>query len=192
MQGFHKALWAVTLLIVGGCTAPGGTRMGGGIEVQGTGASTSVSVPDSRLSLTLPTGNWSRKSTSVGGATANPRYFYFEDRGAESRLISGWFEPDNLYPGMRNQWESATASWKKQGLPVPVNVSFEKLGSWDVVLYDHYIGTAVNSHLRAHRVQAGTWIDLHISTTTKNSSAENRKTLKQLLQGIAITEKRNE
>ena len=104
-------------------------------------------------------------------------------------MLSGWFEPDRLFTGVRNLWEKDTQSGVKSGLAEPINVSFEKLGGWDTVMYDHNLDNIVSSHLRAHWVQSGTWIDLHLSTTTSSSSAENRKKLKSLLGGISISEK---
>jgi len=182
-------LVATLLLAISGCSATGGARPNEKIEIKAAGDSYSLSVPVSRLTMTLPKNNWSPKVKSIGGATDNPRYFYFEDKKGASSILSGWFEPDRSFKGMRTQWDSDTQAWKKQGLPEPTNVSFEKQGRWDTVMYDHNLGNVVSSHLRAHWVQAGTWIDLHISTTTVRSSAENRKNLKALLSSISISEK---
>jgi len=56
-------------------------------------------------------------------------------------------------------------------------------------MYDHLFDKGVSSHMRAHWVQAGTWIELHLSTTTRQSSAENRRKLKSLLRAIAVAQK---
>jgi hypothetical protein len=189
MRVIQKSLLVATLLIVSGCSATGGTRPGESIEIRETGDSYSLSVPVSRLTMTLPRGNWSPVAKSIGGSTNNPRYFYFEDKKEASLILSGWFEPARLFTGVRDHWGKDTQSWKKQGLPEPVNVSFEKVGGWDTVMYDHNFGKTVSSHLRAHWVQSGTWIDLHFSTTTFRSSAENRKRLRSLLRDVSIAEK---
>src|SRR5262245_9930234 len=190
MQVISKWLFVATLLLViSGCSATGGTRPNDSIEIKEARDSYNLSVRVSRLSMTLPKNNWSPKAKSIGGSTNNPRYFYFEDKKEAGSILSGWFEPDRSFKGIRNHWEKDTQSWKTQGLPEPTNVSFQKLGRWDTVMYDHTLGNAVSSHLRAHWVQAGTWIDLHISTTTFRSSAENRQALKSLLSGISISEK---
>ena len=189
MQIIQKSLLVVIWLFVSGCSVTDGARTNERIEVKEANDSYSFSVPVSRLTMTLPKSDWSRKDKSIGGSTNNPRYFYFEDRREASLILSGWFEPDRLFKGIRSHWEEDTRSWKKQGLPEPVNISFEKLGDWEAVMYDHNFGNAVSSHLRAHLVQSGTWIDLHLSTTTYKSSAENRKKLKALLGGISITQK---
>jgi len=180
---------ALMALLVHGCAETGATRSNESIEIKDAGESYSLSVPVSRLTMTLPKGNWSRVVKSTGGSTDNPRYFYFEDKKEASLILSGWFEPDRLFTGTRDLWEKDTQSWKKRGLPEPGNVAFERVGRWDTVMYDHPFGKAVNSHIRAHWVQSGTWIDLHISTTTFKSSAENRRKLRSVLGGISISER---
>lgn len=189
MQVIQKLLLVATVLLVSGCSVTGGTRPNESIEIKEASDSYSFSVPVSRLTMTLPKSNWSPKVNSIGGGTNNPRYFYFKDKKEASLLLSGWFEPDRLFTGVRNHWEKDRQSLEKNGLPEPINVSFEKLGGWDTVMYDHNLDNIVSSHLRAHWVQSGTWIDLHLSTTTSSSSAENRKKLKSLLGGISISEK---
>ena len=189
MQVIQKLLLVATVLLFSGCSVTGGTRPNESIEIKEASDSYSFSVPVSRLTMTLPKSNWSPKVNSIGGGTNNPRYFYFKDKKEASLLLSGWFEPDRLFTGVRNHWEKDRQSWVKSGVPEPINVSFEKLGGWDTVMYDHNLSNIVSSHLRAHWVQSGTWIDLHLSTTTYSSSAENRNKLKSLLGGISISEK---
>jgi hypothetical protein len=190
MPSVYKPLLVATLFVVAGCSTTGGTRPSEKIEIKPAGDSYALSVPVSKLMMALPRGNWSIKDQSAGGGgTASPRYFYFEDRKEASLILSGWFEPDRSFTSVSKIWEQDTQAWKKRGLPEPVNVSFEKLGGWDAILYDHNFGSTVNSHLRAHWVQSGTWIDLHVSTTTKGTSAENRKRLRAVLRGISISEK---
>lgn len=183
IQKAQKALWAATLIIVSGCAATDGARTG-------EGESLSVSVPTSRLTMTFPKGNWARQENAARGSAAKPNYFYFSDTRENGLALSGWFEPEHMSIGLAPQWQNAQESWKKQGVPAPFNVSFQRLGIWDAVLYDRYTANGISSHLRGHRVQAGTWIDLHISATTRsNSGAENREVLKRILQDIVVTEK---
>ena len=178
-------------VLAAACSTSGGPRSNESIEITETKSAYRLSVPLSQLALTLPRGNWSRKDKSaLGGGTANPRYFYFEDAKEESLILSGWFEPDRLFSGSATkQWEKDAAGLKKASLPQPMNVSFEKIAGWDTVLYDQIFSGIVSSHMRAHWVQAGTWIDIHISTTTSDSSIENRKKLRSLLRGISVVEK---
>ena len=57
------------------------------------------------------------------------------------------------------------------------------------LLYDMALPGGSNSHLRAHWVQAGTWIDLHLSITSQRTSAENRALLKSVLKSIRVRQK---
>jgi hypothetical protein len=86
------------------------------IQIDETDDSYRLSVPISQLAMTLPKGNWSLKDRSKGGGTSNPRYFYFEDKEA-SLMLSGWFEPERLFIGVRKLWEQNTRNMKKSGLP---------------------------------------------------------------------------
>jgi hypothetical protein len=190
-QTIQRSLVAAAVLALTACVAPGAKRPPGqDIEIKQVNGSYSLSVPASRLMMTLPPSNWSRKDkSSVGGATASPRYFYFEDSKEAGLQLSGWFEPEQRFKGVRAMWEQDSKSFKESGLPEPANVAFEKLGGWDTVMYDHTLGSLLSSHVRAHWVRAGTWIDIHISITTTKSSAENRVKLKALLKDISISEK---
>ena len=185
-------LAAAMLLAAAACSTPG-PRSTEAIQISETKSAYQLSVPVSQLAMTLPRGSWSRKDKSaLGGGTSNPRYFYFEDEKEESLILSGWFEPDRLFSGSAaKQWEKDLPGLKKAKLPPPINVVFERVGGWDTVMYDQVFSGIVSSHMRAHWVQAGTWIDLHLSTTTDRSSAENRKKLKAVLRAIAVTEKGN-
>jgi hypothetical protein len=191
MRIIPRLIFSGSLLVLGACSTPEDKPPSGqNIEIKEGNGSISLSVPVSRLTMTMPKNNWNRKDMSaLGGGTKNPRYFYFEDKTQASLIMSGWFEPAQLFKGVPAMWEEETRSWKKGGLPEPVNISFQKLGSWDTVMYDHNLGNAVNSHVRAHWVKSGTWIDIHISTTANKSSAENRAKLKAVLKDISVVEK---
>ena len=119
-----QSLLAATLLLVSVCSVTWGAPPNESIEIREAGDRYSLSVPVSRLMMTLPKNNWSPKVKSIGGGTNNPRYFYFADQREASLLLSGWFEPDRLFTGVRQLWEKDTQSWKKRGLPEPVNISF--------------------------------------------------------------------
>ena len=148
-----------------------------------------LTVPVSRLEVTIPKGDLKVVRATHGGSTDNPRYFNLQ--GKDPRLIvTGWVEPDRDYRGIQNLWNGEVAAWKKRGDPEPKEVSFEKLGSWDAVVYDVAVGSFVNSHIRASWVQAGTWIDVHLSLTMERPTAELRRRLREELGSIRVAEKK--
>jgi hypothetical protein len=77
---------------------------------------------------------------------------------------------------------------KRTGLPEPRNVSFEELGSWKTVFYDVEAPGVVSANVRAHWVEAGTWIDLHLSRTAERSSGL-RADLKNVLKAMTVSVK---
>jgi len=148
-----------------------------------------LTVPAGRLVMTLPKGGLTRANNPFGGAANNPRYFYFVDHKAFLNL-SGWFEPQQKFTSVKALWEGETREWARQGLPQPKDVSFEKVGRWDAVVYDMPVPGGSSAQIRAHWVQAGTWIEMHISITSKNTSAESRGKMVEMLKGIRVKERR--
>jgi len=147
-----------------------------------------LAVPISRLTMVIPKGGMG--FTPLGEITGrgHPRYFNF----AGDINVSGWFEPANDFKGMQDFWKGETAEWNKRGLPPPLDTTFVKIGGWDAVVYDIALPSGLkgsNSHVRAHWVQAGTWIDLHVSIASLGTTAENRARLTKFVQAIQVSEK---
>ena len=157
------------------------------IFIQQTKGFYEVTVPASRIVAIIPRGDLVLGSNPTG-AVENPRYFYFEDE-AQQLIISGWFEPGQGFPGLKEFWESETTKWREGGLPAPQSVSFAKFSDWEAVIYDMPLPAGSNSHIRAHWLQAGTWIDLHLSITSERTPADNRRTLKSILKTIQVRQK---
>lgn len=158
------------------------------IQITQKGDNYILTVPVSRLIMSIPRGGLSQKNNSIGGSTDNPRYFYFDD-SANNLVISGWFEPAQGFSSAQKLWENDTNAWKKNKLPEPRDVLFKKIGKWDVVVYDMDIPGATNSHIRAHWIQSGTWIDAHLSVVSRQSGREARSKIESLLNSIVVTEK---
>jgi tetratricopeptide (TPR) repeat protein len=146
-----------------------------------------LSVPVSRLVMTIPREGFTAGTAPRADATASSRYFYFEDT-SKQLFISGWFESQNGFRGMDKFWEGETAAWAQKKAPAPVNVSFKKIGGWDAVIYQTPQPVGIISNIRAEWVSAGTWIDLHISASS-DSAAENQRNLENLLARIEVREK---
>jgi hypothetical protein len=138
-----------------------------------------LSVPVSRLVMTIP-----REGLTKMPMGTHPRYFYF----AGEMIVSGWFESGQRFKGIPEFWKSETDAWKRQGLAAPVDVVFAKEGSWEVIAYDMPTKLGSIPNLRAHWVQAGTWIDMHISMPVKSGPGARSKLL-ELLRSIEVRER---
>jgi hypothetical protein len=146
-----------------------------------------LTVPASALVLTIPGSGLSPGSAGTGAA-ASPRYFRFSD-GERKLEVSGWFESDDQYAGLKKFWEQETAAWRKQGLPEPRNIVFTKIAGWDTIQYDIPAGPGTSCHVRAHWVDAGTWIDLHASTSSDRPAAASRDALVAFLETLEVSRK---
>jgi hypothetical protein len=146
-----------------------------------------LSVPVSQLVMTIPKENLSPERNPSGGSANSSRYFYFADQ-KRTLLISGWFESATAFKGMEGFWKGETQSWGQE----PKNVSFQKIGNWNTVIYDMEVPLpkASNSHIRAELVQSGTWIDLHISLTGEQSTKDSRSELVKTLKKILVVERK--
>lgn len=162
------------------------------LQITESGENYLLDVPIGRLVMALPKAGMTRMPSFASPASNHPRYFYFT---AGTLNLSGWFEPAQRFKGIQEFWESETANWKRQGLPEMQDIAFGASGNWQVVTYEQPAPAQfqnagfVNTHARAHWVQAGTWIDLHISVTSKGPATDNRARILSFLQTIRVTEK---
>jgi hypothetical protein len=166
------------------------------IQIREVADSYELSVPLSKLVMNLPKGGFTRVNMNIGGGTSNPRYFYFNDNKRQI-ILSGWFEPEERFTGVKKQWEDKVNSMRKMGNPElsnPKNVVFEHVGKWDVVMYDIEFPAhmkAKQANVNAHWVQAETWVDLHLSAVSSAvSTTEAREMLTDVLNGISFSEKK--
>ena len=144
-----------------------------------------LSVPVSRLVMTIPKKDWKLEIQSAPAASSGSRYFSLMDR-ARGLVVSGWFESADGFRGIEKFWESESKSYLK-----PENVSFTHADSWQVIAFDVALvpGSSISvSHIRAEWVQAGTWIDIHASFSSERPSAERRATLMEILKTIQVEE----
>lgn len=147
-----------------------------------------LTVPVSRLVMTVPRAGLSKGKPPGDGATGSSRYFLLEEK-PHGLAASGWFEAAVEYPGLKTLWSQDTAAWKERGDPEPHAVATETIGGWEVVWYEVSVAGVASSHLRAERVQAGTWIDLHVSVTSTSPPAERRSKLRAFLESVRVFEK---
>lgn len=147
-----------------------------------------LTVPASRLVMRIPLNGLSLTNSAIGGPTDNPRYFHFRD-DTKQVIISGWVESDQAFPGLQKIWADEVAVSKKNGLAEAQRVVFGRVGNWETIAYERAVPNFTNSHLHAHLVQAGTWIDLHVSLTTSGASQDARAKLESLLRTIVVSQK---
>jgi len=136
-----------------------------------------LSVPVSKLVLAIP-----KAGLTQAPAGAHPRYFQF----AGNVIVSGWFDSAAGFKGIQEFWKGESEGLKRQGMTV-ANVEFTKVGNWEVVLYDLPTKVATFPNLRANWVQAGTWIDLHLSVP--KPGADGRAKMLEMLRAIEVRER---
>jgi hypothetical protein len=143
-----------------------------------------VELPVSKLRVFIPQNEFVQKDPKQFGNN-HPQYFYFVSR-TRNIILSGWFIPAEKFPGVHQFWEDEIKNFAQHGAPKPEDVVFEKNGKWEVILYDIQNSASTNSHARAQWVQAGTWIDMHLSITTNVPSSTARSTLMDVLNIIKV------
>ncbi|MEO8358416.1 MAG: hypothetical protein ABI672_00175 [Vicinamibacteria bacterium] len=156
-----------------------------GVQFRSRDGVLEITHPSSRLSMTIPDPDHGFRKTSSGGD--GPRYFRFEDTSTAT-IVSGWFEPAPGFSNIQKFWKDETAEAKRNGLPAAVNVEFMDAGAWKIVAYDLPLPLGVASHLRAHWVEAGTWIDIHLSNSGM-PAAQGRTALRARLSGFKVAPK---
>ena len=160
-----------------------------GIEIHAAGGAYEITVAPSKVVLTLPKGDWAPSGEGKEGAAANPTYFSLEDlKKGLSRIR--WLEPAERYSGLKPLWEGDCKAWKEHGAPQPLNVTFTKIGEWEAVLYELPMPKGVsNTHIRAEWTGQGTWIDAHMSLTSTLGTADARKRIHEVFDGIRVKSK---
>ena len=149
-----------------------------------------LSVPVSKIEISLPRGDLEGNVGSRTGSAASPRYFRFDD-SKHGIIVSGWFESANQFRGFEEFWKSELQSMKANGVALRGAPDIVRVGPWVATAYDVDVGklNGANSHLRSELIQAGTWIDLHISVTREGSADDARKFALEFLKGIVVTER---
>ncbi len=146
-----------------------------------------LTVPESKLGVRLPRGFARASPPERGGATLSLRYFFFVDE-ARGIVLSGWFEPDSRFKGAKTLWEETLAA-RPSTWPRPQDVSFSNVAGWDTISFTLASPPRSNAHLWAHWIQAGTWIELHLSCSDNRTTAEQHATLVEVLRTVEVSEK---
>jgi hypothetical protein len=150
-----------------------------------------LTVPASRISLRIPQGDLAPVEASKTGAQASPRYFHLADAG-RGLTVSGWFEPAKAFKGFEAFWTGEFSAMKRSGLVPTAAPTAVAVENWSGAAYEVAVPgveKAVNTHIRAELIKAGTWIDLHISITAQKPVADARAEALELLRSIVVNEK---
>ena len=160
------------------------------IVVQDAGNTFELTVPQSRLILSMPKGGLTivTNQRRIGGGTESARYFQLTDP-AEGLIVSGWFEPARRYADLDESWRQAMEHTKKEGFPAPHDVEHSELGTWRAILYNYSLPNLSSAHVRTSYLAAGTWIDLHVSVTSARPGSETRKQVETFVRSMQVREK---
>jgi len=160
------------------------------LAVTSDGDHITMSVPVSRITISLPRGNLEQNGWSSTGSAASPRYFRFDDP-KQGIIVSGCFESANQFGGFEQFWKAEFQSMKKNGVNVKGIPDVVRVGQWIAAAYDVDVGATkgANTHLRSELVEDGTWVDLHISVTDEGSIEDARKVALQFLKDVVVTER---
>jgi hypothetical protein len=161
------------------------------IRITETARAYELTVPVSRLIMTIPKGEFTHTEQDQGGAAGSPRYFAFRHKTL-NLTVDGWFEPAENFPGLKKLWEEKLNVFKRTGRRPPEEVAFTKVGRWKAITYvipDPAI-PLITSEISAHWLQAGTWIELHLSFTADSVGKDPRTKLVELLKAIQVKEKK--
>jgi hypothetical protein len=153
-------------------------------EAREPGSAFDFTVPQSRVLVRIPAIGLHPDADGAG----RPGYFKLS-RERPMLIVSGWLEPADAYKGLEAFWEEERRSPAYQGALAPQHVKLTRVGRWEVVSYDIPLDGGVSAHLRAQRVQAGTWIDLHLSSTQAREGEQLREELLSTLRTVEVVEK---
>jgi hypothetical protein len=177
---------ALVAFLLAACLAPGAAHaQGAGPPPSSSSAPFTFTLPQSRVIVKVP-------DTSLrpdAPTNNNPSYFKLS-RSDPQLILSGWLEPAAGYKGLEAFWESEKRSPAYAGPLAPTRVEMLRKAPWEIVAYDVSLpGGITSAHLRAERVLAGTWIDLHLSTTSTRPAATLRAELLAALARVEVAEK---
>src|SRR5262245_7537233 len=150
-----------------------------------SGGPFTFTVPQSRVVVKV-----SDPSLRLDDASSAGRNYFKLARSDPQLILSGWLEPASSYKGLKEFWRAESRSPAYAGALAPTRVEMLRNGPWEVVAFDVAApGGGTSVHVRAERVQAGTWIDLHLSTTSARSPAELRAELLAELGQVQVVDK---
>lgn len=152
-----------------------------------------LTVPVSHLAMTIPAKGLKQDAAGKRAGSQSARYFYLHDPGRQL-VVSGWFEAAQDYKGARLLWLREVVQFRRKTGDKLKDERFTRIGKWEVI---HYLQDTLTGkklpraipNLRAHWVEAGTWIEVHLSLAENISREAADRELEAVLKSIKISRK---
>lgn len=144
-----------------------------------------VFVPAGNLVMMFDKNEFIKKEQKGSGGLANPRYFYFE-KPKTGTILSGWFEPASRFKGVKEDWEANVKQWRGKPELEPHNINSVIESKWNGISYQTKHPGGVRVHIKAHWVEAETWIDIHLSEAPVETPENAEESLKKLLKTLIV------
>jgi hypothetical protein len=104
-------------------------------------------------------------------------------------VVSGWFESATSWTGFEKFLTGELRGLKDAGVTIRQGPDVLAADPWQAFTYDVDLPKGLTSaNVRAELISAGTWVDVHISITSRLPEAEARQQAVQFLRSIAIRE----
>jgi hypothetical protein len=167
------------------CVAPGAAlAQGAAPPASASGEPYTFTMPQSRVVVKVTDASLHPDTRMP----SKPNYFAVSRRDPQL-ILSGWLEPAARYKGLDAFWEEEKQGPAYAGPLAPTRVEKLRQGAWEIVAFDVALPGGTQSNLRAQRVEAGTWIDLHLSTASTRPSATLRADLLAALRKVEVVQK---
>jgi hypothetical protein len=159
------------------------------VAISSAGSNWEITVPVGHATLVVPQGGFRVVKTDFGGSASSPRYFFLKDEAKGEKIVSGWLEPArkiaDVKQTLQTSWRDESAHLKKVGME-PSTVEVGDTDDWATITYQILNKSGSSVHIRASRIVADTWIDLHLSVTSDASAADNQVLVSQILKSMTI------
>ncbi len=173
---------ATAALSLAACLAVGAAHaQGAAPPPTASGAPFTFTVPDSRVVVKV-------SDTALRPGIAAGNFFKLE-KDDPMLTLRGWLEPAARYKGLDALWKEEKQSSIFTGPRAPARVEMLREGAWEVIAFDVPLARGTLSILRAERVEAETWINLHFSLSSTRPPATLRAELLAALRRVEVVQK---
>lgn len=151
-----------------------------------------ITVPVGHATLVVPRGKFEVIKRDGNGAVASPRYFFLEDKTVGEEILAGWLESasgiKDVSRTLQSSWHTEFNALKKAGM-APYSAESGTVGDWATITFEIANPAGSSVHIRASRIVADTWIDLHLSVTRSAAAAESKAEVTRLLESLAFRQR---